>query len=77
MKKGMMERRRQGRNERMQNSKNNNKQRPVCERLWTGFLLFVDNSSSSTLFTRHTAWHRLLHMAFAKNVLAGDGQNKR
>lgn len=36
------------------------------------FLLFVDNPQRSTLFTHLTAWHRLLHIAFAKNVLAGD-----
>lgn len=35
-----------------------------------GFPLFVDNPLRSTLFTHLTAWHRLLHMAFAKNVLA-------
>lgn len=49
--------------------KSTNKQRhpgPVCDPLWTGFLLFVDNPERSTLFTRLTAWHRLLHMAFAK-----------
>lgn len=62
--------------------KNTNKQwhpSPVCDPLWMGFLLFVDNPESSILFTRLTAWHRLLHMAFAKNVLCRGlfTQNKR
>lgn len=41
----------------------------VCGLLWWGSLLFMDNSSRSTLFTRLTARHSLLHMFFAKNVL--------
>lgn len=85
----MMEGYGQGRNERMQPKeekiiKNINKQwhpGPVCDPLWTGSLLFVDNPWSSSLFTRLTAyctWH-LLKMckqgAFTRNKRWRKGQD--